>query len=78
MQYLSDILGAPVDRPMVTETTALGVAFLAAMQAGICGGPEDFAKSWALDRRFTPRMDSATRDARYARWGRAVASTMAF
>jgi glycerol kinase len=78
MQFLSDILGAPVDRPVVTETTALGVAFLAAMQAGICGGPEDFAKSWALDRRFTPAMDGATRDAKYARWGRAVASTMAF
>jgi glycerol kinase len=78
MQFLSDILGAPVDRPMVTETTALGVAFLAAMQAGICGGPEDFAKSWALDRRFTPGMDTATRDAKYTRWGRAVASTMAF
>jgi glycerol kinase len=78
MQHLADILGAPVDRPKVTETTALGVAFLAAMQAGICGGPEDFAKSWALDRRFAPAMDAATRDAKYARWGRAVASTMAF
>ncbi len=78
MQFLSDILGAPVDRPMVTETTALGVAFLAAMQAGLCGGPEDFAKSWALDRRFNPGMDTATRDAKYSRWGRAVASTMAF
>ena len=78
MQFLSDILGAPVDRPMVTETTALGVAFLAAMQAGLCGGPEDFAKSWALDQRFTPGMDATTRDAKYARWGRAVASTMAF
>ncbi len=78
MQFLSDILGAPVDRPVVTETTALGVAFLAGMQAGICGGPEDFAKSWALNRRFTPAMDGATRDAKYARWGRAVAATMSF
>ena len=55
MQFLSDILGAPVDRPKVTETTALGAAYLAAMQAGVIGGPEEFAKSWALDRRFTPR-----------------------
>jgi glycerol kinase len=76
MQFLSDILGAPVDRPVVTETTALGAAFLAGMQAGVCGGPEDFAKGWALDRRFAPAMDAATRDAKYARWGRAVAATM--
>ena len=77
MQFLSDILGAPVDRPKVTETTALGAAFLAGMQAGVTGGPEDFAKSWALDRRFTPQMAADIRDARYARWGKAVAATMA-
>ncbi len=77
MQFLADILGAPVDRPVVTETTALGAAFLAGMQAGLTGGPEDFAKGWALDRRFAPAMDPATREARYARWGRAVQATMA-
>ncbi|MEZ5760383.1 MAG: glycerol kinase GlpK [Paracoccaceae bacterium] len=76
MQFLSDILGAPVDRPVVTETTALGAAYLAAMQAGVIGGPEEFARSWALDRRFSPQMDAATREARYARWGKAVAATM--
>ncbi|RGP38559.1 glycerol kinase GlpK [Pseudotabrizicola alkalilacus] len=76
MQFLSDILGAPVDRPMVTETTALGAAYLAGLQAGICGSPEEFSKSWALDRRFQPQMDAATRDAKYARWGRAVQATM--
>lgn len=77
MQFLSDIIGAPVDRPVVTETTALGAAFLAGMQAGICGGPEAFAKDWALQRRFEPAMDQATRDTKYARWGRAVQATMA-
>ena len=77
MQFLADILGAPVDRPKVTETTALGAAYLAAMQAGVMGGPEEFARSWALDRRFTPQMDAATRDAKYARWGKAIAATMA-
>jgi glycerol kinase len=76
MQFLSDILGAPVDRPVVTETTALGAAFLAGMQAGVCPGPDAFAASWALNRRFVPAMDAATRDAKYARWGRAVAATM--
>ncbi|MDT8858132.1 glycerol kinase GlpK [Paracoccaceae bacterium Fryx2] len=76
MQFLSDIIGAPVDRPKVTETTALGAAWLAGMQAGIYPGPEEFARIWALDRRFLPEMDDATRTAKYARWGRAVRATM--
>jgi glycerol kinase len=78
MQFLADILGAPVDRPKVTETTALGAAFLAAMEADIVGGPEEFAKSWALDRRFTPAMDEGLREGKYARWRKAVAATMSF
>ncbi|HEX9858664.1 MAG TPA: FGGY-family carbohydrate kinase, partial [Paracoccaceae bacterium] len=76
MQFLSDIIGAPVDRPQVTETTALGAAWLAGMQAGVCPGPDEFQKNWALERRFTPGMDAATRAAKYARWGRAVQATM--
>jgi len=76
MQFLSDILGAPVDRPVVTETTALGAAYLAGLQAGICPPPAEFQKTWALERRFTPAMDPTTRSAKYARWGRAVAATM--
>ncbi|MEI4487594.1 glycerol kinase GlpK [Frigidibacter sp. MR17.14] len=77
MQFLSDILGAEVDRPQVTETTALGAAWLAGMKAGLYPGPEAFAKAWQLERRFTPAMDQETRAARYARWGRAVQATMA-
>ena len=76
MQFLADIIGAPVDRPVVTETTALGAAYLAAMQAGIAGGPEEFAKSWALDRRFSPAMAMPLRQSKYDRWSRAVAATM--
>jgi glycerol kinase len=76
MQFLSDILGAPVDRPQITETTALGAAYLAGLQAGLCGTPAEFATSWALERRFAPAMDEATRAAKYARWGRAVTATM--
>ncbi|MCE6953243.1 glycerol kinase GlpK [Cereibacter sphaeroides] len=76
MQFLADIIGAPVDRPVVRETTALGAAWLAGMQAGICPGPEGFAASWALDRRFEPEMDEETRSLRYARWGRAVRAVM--
>ncbi|MCB1332444.1 MAG: glycerol kinase, partial [Roseivivax sp.] len=77
MQFLADILGAEVDRPVVTETTALGAAWLAGWRAGLCGGPEEFAKSWALERRFAPAMAEAERTARYDRWKRAVAATMA-
>ena len=76
MQFLSDILGAPVDRPVVTETTALGAAYLAGLKAGLCPAPDDFQKTWALERRFTPAMDDRTRNAKYARWGRAIAATM--
>ncbi len=78
MQFLADIIGAPVDRPVVSETTALGAAYLAGLQTGVCPGPADFAKGWALERRFVPAMAGAERDARYARWKRAVAATMAF
>ncbi|MBL4929222.1 glycerol kinase GlpK [Fuscibacter oryzae] len=76
MQFLADILGAPVDRPVVTETTALGAAYLAGLQAGLCPGPAEFQKHWALQHRFTPAMDPTTREVRYARWGRAVRATM--
>jgi glycerol kinase len=77
MQFLSDILGAPVDRPEVLETTALGAAWLAGMRAGVYPGPEEFARTWALQRRFTPQFDPAAREAAYARWKRAVAATIA-
>jgi glycerol kinase len=76
MQFLSDILGAPVDRPVVTETTALGAAYLAGLQAGLCPPPEEFAKGWALERRFEPGMSDADRLAKYTRWQRAVQATM--
>lgn len=78
MQFLADILGAPVDRPKVTETTALGAAWLAGYRADVCGGPDAFAKSWALERRFSPVMAEPERTARYGRWQRAVAATMSF
>ena len=76
MQFLSDILGAPVDRPEVLETTALGAAWLAGMRAGIYPDMEGFAKSWALQSRFTPAMVSETRDQKYAGWQRAVQATL--
>ncbi|MBI1495253.1 glycerol kinase GlpK [Halocynthiibacter styelae] len=72
MQALANQLQAPVDRPIVTETTALGVAWLAGMQAGICPGPEEFSQTWALDQRFEPQQDAAGADTDYARWQDAV------
>ena len=77
MQFLADILGAPVDRPRVTETTALGAAYLAGLQAGLCPEPAEFAGQWALDRRFEPLMDEAERARRYQGWQRAVRATIA-
>ncbi|GMG85313.1 glycerol kinase GlpK [Paralimibaculum aggregatum] len=76
MQFLADILGAPVDRPVVQETTALGAAWLAGMAAGIYPGTEGFAEAWALDRRFEPAMPAAAREARLAGWRDAVRRTL--
>ncbi len=72
MQFLADILGAPVDRPVVMETTALGAAYLAGYQAGVCPDPAGFAATWRLDRRFEPALDQATRDRKWAGWQAAV------
>lgn len=77
MQFLSDILGAPVDRPEVLETTALGAAWLAGQRAGIYPAMAEFAATWALERKFEPEMDAQTRATRYARWGKAVQATLA-
>jgi glycerol kinase len=76
MQFLSDIIGAPVDRPKVLETTALGAAWLAGMRAGLYPDQEGFAAQWALDRRFEPKMDDTTRERRYAGWKDAVKRTL--
>ena len=78
MQGLSNCLGAPVDRPVMQETTALGAAWLAGMKAGIYPDQDGFAETWALDRRFEPTLAQEDRDAAYARWQRAVQATMTF
>ncbi|MCR9068270.1 MAG: glycerol kinase GlpK [Rhodobacteraceae bacterium] len=76
MQFLADILDAPVDRPKVQETTALGVAWLAGMRAGVYPDQGGFAGMWALDRTFTPGMAEETRGALYRGWRDAVARTL--
>jgi glycerol kinase len=76
MQFLADVLDAPVDRPVVKETTALGAAYLAGLRAGLLPRPDEFARSWALDRRFTPEMDDTVRTAKIAGWRDAVRRTL--
>jgi glycerol kinase len=76
MQFLADILAAPVDRPVVMETTALGAAYLAGRAAGLCPDLAGFTALWKLDRRFEPRMDAATRERKLAGWRDAVRRTL--
>ncbi|WP_181700307.1 glycerol kinase GlpK [Chthonobacter albigriseus] len=75
MQRLADLLDAPVDRPVVLETTALGAAWLAGRQAGIWPDRDGFSESWRLDRRFVPTMDPETRASKIAGWSDAVDRT---
>src|SRR5207245_873402 len=75
MQFLADIIDAPVDRPAVMETTALGAAYLAGHRRGLCPDPASFAASWRRERRFTPKMYPATRARKFAGWRYAVERT---
>jgi len=76
MQRLADILDAPVDRPTILETTALGAAWLAGSRAGVWPDAKRFAARWSLDRRFEPAMDAATRKRKRAGWAEAVRRTL--
>jgi glycerol kinase len=76
LQFLADIVGVPVDRPVIAETTALGAAYLAGRAAGIYPDLGAFAATWKLDRRFEPRMDAQTRERKWAGWRDAVARTL--
>jgi glycerol kinase len=76
MQFLADVLDAPVDRGVVRETTALGAAYLAGRAVGLCPDLDGFAASWRLERRFAPTMDAATRARKCAGWRDAVSRTI--
>ncbi len=76
MQFLADILDAPVDRPSILETTALGVAWLAGHHVGVWPDRETFAANWALDTQFAPQMDKKTRKAKLKGWRKAVKRTL--
>jgi glycerol kinase len=72
LQFQADVLGVPVERPVVAETTALGAAYLAGLAVGLWRDPADVAANWALDRRFEPRMDPTRRERLLRGWHRAV------
>jgi glycerol kinase len=76
MQFLADIIDAPVDRPHLTGTTVLGVAWLAGYRAGLYPDMTEFAARWKVESTFSPAMSPETRNSRYAAWGRAVAATL--
>ncbi len=77
MQFLADMLGVPVERPAVVETTAVGAAYLAGHDAGLYPPPEALAERWRPERRFEPQLDEASRNAKYAGWQQAVKRTLA-
>jgi glycerol kinase len=77
MQFQADLLGIPVLRPAVIETTALGAAYLAGLSAGIYQSPSELAQQWRVERRFEPCMSRDQAAAKMADWERAVRQTTA-
>lgn len=78
MQFQSDILGVPVERPIVNETTALGAAYLAGLAVGYWESREEIAKQWNVDRAFEPKMNADTQQRLYNGWKKAVRAAQAF
>ncbi|MEE4165065.1 MAG: glycerol kinase GlpK [Desulfocapsaceae bacterium] len=76
MQFLADILNAPVDRPTILETTALGAAYLAGLHVGLLPAPEEFGSSWKRDTRFTPALADEVRIRKYSGWKDAIQRTL--
>jgi glycerol kinase len=75
MQFQADILGVPVVRPQVAETTALGAAYAAGLAIGIWDNHEDLRANWQIEKRWSPQMESKTRKALYKSWKKAVTRT---
>jgi glycerol kinase len=76
MQFQADILGVPVIRPKITETTALGAASAAALASGMVSGVDELKSNWAMDKTWQPQMDAARRQKGIACWKKAVARTL--
>jgi glycerol kinase len=78
MRFQSDMLGVPVERPTVNETTALGAAYLAGLAVGYFDSMDDIATQWNVEKKFDPEMNEETQTALYNGWKKAVNATMAF
>ncbi|TWD89746.1 glycerol kinase [Neobacillus bataviensis] len=78
MEFQSDLLNVPVERPVVNETTALGAAYLAGLAVGFWESQEEIAKQWAVDRKFDPKMTDDNRNNLYDGWKKAVKAAMVF
>ena len=78
MNFQSDLLNVPVERPVVNETTALGAAYLAGLAVGYWESQEEIAAQWAIDSSFEPKMSDEDRDQLYGGWKKAVQAAMAF
>ncbi len=78
MQFQSDILNVPVERPEVSETTALGAAYLAGLAVGFWKDQSEIKQQWKLDHKFEPNMDESHRENLYKGWQHAVEATMGF
>ncbi|MEH7462264.1 glycerol kinase GlpK [Bacillus thuringiensis] len=78
MQFQGDILGVPVERPEVNETTALGAAYLAGLAVGYWKDQEEIAAQWNMDKSFAPAMEAGTSEELYAGWKKAIEATKAF
>ncbi|MBM4761005.1 glycerol kinase GlpK [Bacillus sp. B15-48] len=78
MEFQSDLLNVPVERPIVNETTALGAAYLAGLAVGFWESQEEIAKQWAIDRKFEPKMAEEDRNELYEGWKKAVKAAMLF
>jgi len=76
MQFQADVLGVPVIRPAVTETTALGAAYAAGLAVGFWSDQDELRERWSEDKRWEPRMSEADREAQYAQWKKAVERTL--
>jgi glycerol kinase len=76
MQFQADVLGVPVVRPKVTETTALGAAFAAGLAVGFWRDQAELRERWSVQRRWQPQMDERLREREYARWKKAVTRSL--